>query len=209
MPTSPYYVNGKRVPGVTTVIGTSLGWNKNQLMYWAFRQGKEGKESLYEKRDEAADAGTLAHLMVEHHIKGEAAPDLAGQSPEVIKQAEQAFASYLEWEKISKVKVISTELSLTSETYGYGGTIDALIEVNGIPTIADWKTSNDVYADHKIQLAAYGHLLQENGFKINGYHLIRFAKDTSEFAHHYYSDMEKAWEAFVLLRRLYDLKKLI
>jgi hypothetical protein len=30
--------NGKRVPGVTTIIGSNLGWNKNVLIGWARKQ---------------------------------------------------------------------------------------------------------------------------------------------------------------------------
>ena len=36
MPTQPYKTTaGERVPGVTTVLGAQLAWNKGALMYWA------------------------------------------------------------------------------------------------------------------------------------------------------------------------------
>lgn len=208
MPTQPYYVNDKRVPGVTTVIGASLGWNKNQLMYWAFKQGKEGRESLYEKRDEAADAGTLAHLMVEHHIKKLGIPDEWRKAePEVKELATQAFESYLAWEEGNRITFTAVELPLTSEAFRYGGTIDAIAELGSKALLVDFKTSNDVYVDHRVQLAAYSQLLKENGIDVDGYHLLRFGKDTAEFAHHFYSDLSREWEVFVLLLRLYELKK--
>lgn len=208
MPTQPYRIDGDRVPGVTTVIGASLGWNKGPLMHWAFRQGQEGRDSLYEKRDEAADAGTLAHLMVEHHIKKLGPPEEWDKAtPEVRELATQAYESFLAWEEGNRITFTAVEVPLVSETYRFGGTIDAIAELNGKSYLIDFKTSNDVYADHKIQLAAYNQLLYENGFTVHGFHLLRFGKDDAEFAHHYYSDLSREWEAFILLRRLYDLKK--
>ena len=59
--------DGKRVPGVTTIIGRFK--DSGALLWWAFAQGKSAERgeisSLYDKRDEAADNGTLAHELVE------------------------------------------------------------------------------------------------------------------------------------------------
>jgi hypothetical protein len=48
--TMPLYIyktkDGLRVPGVTTVIGGNLGWNKQALMYWAWNEGIEGRNSF-------------------------------------------------------------------------------------------------------------------------------------------------------------------
>src|SRR5215813_3071514 len=68
MPTIDYRIDGVRVPGVTTVISTSLGWNKGALMHWAWSEGKEGR-NYRDTQQSAADAGTLAHAMVEARIQ--------------------------------------------------------------------------------------------------------------------------------------------
>ncbi len=64
---------GQRVPGVTTIIGRFK--DSGGLMFWACEQGKaieRGEiDKLYDKRDEAAEAGTIAHALVEMHISGE------------------------------------------------------------------------------------------------------------------------------------------
>ena len=56
--------DGKRAPGVTTIIGRFK--DSGGLLWWAFEQGKAAERgeinSLYDKRDEAGDAGTLAAL---------------------------------------------------------------------------------------------------------------------------------------------------
>ena len=72
-PKGGYKVDGKRVPGVTTIIGRFK--DSGGLMWWAFGQGQAAERgeinSLYDKRDEAAEAGTIAHALVEMHIAGE------------------------------------------------------------------------------------------------------------------------------------------
>ena len=65
--------DGKRVPGVTTIINRFK--DSGGLMWWAFEQGKAAERgeigSLYDKRDEAAEAGTIAHNLFEMFINGE------------------------------------------------------------------------------------------------------------------------------------------
>ena len=87
--------NGQKVPGVTSVIGRFK--DSGGLLYWAFEQGKlceRGEiSSLNDKRDESADAGTLAHALVEAHIKGDPLPLLPDD--DIGKQAQQGFENYL------------------------------------------------------------------------------------------------------------------
>ena len=63
-----YYVDGKRVPGVTTITG-NLGWSKEALIRWANRQGLAGTE-LEDARKGPAQTGTIAHAAIEAEIKG-------------------------------------------------------------------------------------------------------------------------------------------
>jgi len=78
--------------------------------------------------------------------------------------------------------------------------------------ILELKTSNDLYGDMLIQLAAQGVVWDEKRFEDQhqGFHLLRIGKDDGSFHHAYYPKgapkMEVAWKAFLLLRELYDLK---
>jgi hypothetical protein len=72
----------------------------------------------------------------------------------------------------------------------------------------DVKTSSGVYRDNLLQVAAYRHLWEENnpGLKMNGgYHILRFAKEAGDFSHHFYPNLDEAWEMFLHLRAAYDL----
>ena len=211
MPTIAYKNNdGTRVPGTTTVIGASLGWNKNQLMWWAWSQGKEGK-NFRETSDKACDAGTLAHAMCEAEITGKLLKDIVTKPYDKNTEnlAKKAFDAYLRWQAMSRVEFIDSEISLVSEKYQYGGTIDAIGQYEDKYYLVDFKTSNGTYADHLVQLAAYENLIVENEVvpSIDGYELLRFSKENADFHHASYTDLNDAWLVFKNLRELYNLKK--
>lgn len=201
------------MPGVTTIIGRFK--DSGALMYWAFNQGKAGKERLYEDAEKAADIGTLAHELVEMHIKG-ADPEhlhhhIKDFPRDMGQTAMDAYGAYLDWEEQTNLKILDQEMSLVSEAFRFGGTIDALgRDARGRFCLVDWKTSNSVYQDYLLQLAAYKVLWEENNIpqKIDGgFHLCRFAKEHGDFAHHYYPNLDEAWRMFELLRECYDIDK--
>jgi len=201
---------GKKVPGVTTIIGRFK--DSGGLLWWAFEQGKSAERgeinSLYDKRDEAAEAGTLAHTMVENHING-IESTLPENPTDIQKQAWQGYQNYLKWAETTKIEVIEQEMEMVSEQYQFGGCPDAVM-VKGELALGDWKTSNGVYPDYLIQLAAYKVLWEENHPDrpiIGGFHLCRFSKEHADFTHHFWSELDDAWEQFKLFRRAYDINK--
>lgn len=203
---------GIRVPGTTTIIGRFK--DSGGLLYWAFEQGKAAERGeinkLYDKRDEAAESGTLAHSFVEARIEGVEPKIPESASEAVIADATAAFESYLTWESMSKLEVLDQEMELVSEKYQFGGSPDAIGTINGQLCLVDWKTSNGIYPDYLIQLAAYKQLWEENHpdeLLTGGFHLCRFAKSHGDFAHHHFPNLDEAWEQFKLFRQAYDIDK--
>lgn len=190
---------GEKLFGVTTIISQSMG-KSDALMGWAFKQGQAYERgeisSMYEKRDKAAGGGTLGHAFIENHIKGLPEPSLEGVDPDVIPKAEGCYLAYLEWEKAHKFQMVESEVSLISEEYQYGGTIDIGAILDGL-SIIDIKTSKGVYLSMKIQVAAYGNLWRENfpDRPFSGYHILQLGEDGS-FTHHHYPDLSNEWEMF-------------
>jgi len=208
---------GEQVPSVTTIIGRFK--DSGGLIFWAFKEGcQQGQEKaanpqlsfdLY--RDKAAEAGTMAHDMVEAHIKGLPLPELEG-SKETIEKANRAFDAFLKWEKATKIGIKYTEVPLVSERHKFGGRIDAVGTIGDELILVDWKTSNSVYADYTLQLAAYQLLWEENYPDhplSGGAHLVRFAKEEGDFSHHHFPKLDKEAVAFLKMRELYDLVKSI
>lgn len=193
--------SGEKVPGVTTVIGGQLAWNKGALMYWAWSQGKEGKD-FRETKDEAADLGTRVHALIEMEMRGQ-------KPPEIPTDCEASLIAFYEWRDAFKLEGTASEVSLVSEKYRYGGTIDYPVMVSGRRCILDLKTSKAVYPDHRIQLAAYAQLWDEAhpDDPVTGLHLLQVGKQDGSFHHHYWPSLVREFETFFLLRGLYDLQK--
>lgn len=203
--------DGERVPGVTTIAKLIDGGDVEGLLIWANRLGLEGKDHRAE-RDSAASIGTLAHNMVEAHIKGLPAASLEGLPENVQERACHAFNAYLAWERRTRLVIVETEVSLVSEPHRFGGTLDAIGEVDGELCLCDWKTSNSVYPAYLLQLAAYRTLWEEANPKrllTGGFHLCRFSKDFPDFAHYHFASLDDEWDAFLHCRALYEARKVI
>lgn len=176
-------------------------------MHWAWAIGKEGKD-YREERDKAASIGTIAHEMVECHIRG-ATFDSSTYAGELVDRAKKPFGAFLEWAASTHLKATETEVMLMSKRHRFGGTLDAML-VNGKLALGDWKTSNGVYGDYLMQLAAYAVLWEENRPEqpiTGGFHLLRFDKEYGDFHHHYYTDLNDARSMFLLLRQAYEFDK--
>lgn len=200
--------NGKRLPSVTTIL--SRFKDSGALLYWANKVGLEGK-TLDEARKPEADAGTMAHLLVEAHLNGRDPPHLDGK-PEVVAKARKAFDAYLNWRTMTKLNVSYTEVSLVSATHNFGGTMDAIGALEGSNGLAlfDWKAANSVYVDYLFQMAAYRVLWDESYPEhpiVGGFHLCRFSKEEGDFAHHYFPSLDEETETFLMMRQLYDRVK--
>lgn len=203
---------GRRLPGVTTVIGQNLGWNKRALMHWANQQGLDGRNH-WETSQEAADIGTLAHAMVEASLKGQdwtTMVRLDGVTDEMLGKATVAFRAWEEWRRLVNFELVASEHELVSERYQVGGTID-VAAVQTKMSIVDIKTSNDIYPEHRIQVAAYGLLWNENypDRPIDAYYIIRLDKHTGGFAYYYWPELRNEERAFAALVELHQLRKLI
>ena len=227
MPARKYLLeDGTRVPGVTTIIGARK--EVGGLMHWAHSLGMQGID-YKAARDAAADAGTLAHSMVDayiHDTNPEAAVDEfveeCKKEPEetakMVKLADQAFRSFKLWWSASKVEMLETEVPLVSEQHRFGGCLDAigLVGDEKTLTLLDWKTSNAIYADYLIQVRAYAELWYEHhNERVERFNLARFGKEGADFHYHSWSaeQLDPAWEEFLRMRASYDafkgLRKLV
>ena len=213
-PKQGYWIDGKRIPSVTTVIGNCKIGSIEPLLSWANRMGQEG----YHHRDvanKAADAGSCAHDMIEAYIRGQEF-DPQPYEYDALDQAKPCFDGFKKWADQSRLELVQSEVSLVSEKYRYGGTMDALA-MDGELILGDWKTSSGVYPDNLIQLAAYKQLWEESNPDrpiTGGMYILRISKqkepgDPVTFVHHYWEHLDMAWDAFVYMREFYDLQKRI
>ncbi len=174
--------NGKRLPGVTTVLGII---DKPALVGWANRMGLEGFDTSRLVKD-AADKGTLAHAMAQAHVMGmELDWDSINCSKSVRNEAENAFIKFLGWWGDGRYTRIASEFVMISEKWGCGGTGDifAIRNADGKLLYVDLKTSNGVYREMKIQVSAYAEMYDEvTGNYVDEVWIVRIGKeDTGDF----------------------------
>jgi hypothetical protein len=227
--------DGTPVSGVTTILGAIL--NKPALIGWAFNMGMENLEllsreimrvavkenaglgdiiatvrgfqphALYEKRDKAADAGTLGHAFVEHELKGLPEPDLTGIPKDIIEKAEGCLLAFLEWKDRTKFKLIHSEIELVSEVHKFGGCLDIGGGVTDLELI-DLKTSKGIYSSMWFQVAAYGILWDEvhPDNPIKGYNILRVGPD-GNFGHERRITLPDEKEVFLLVNSIHQILK--
>jgi hypothetical protein len=200
MPTIKYRLkDGTPVQGVTTIKGQNIGWGKSPLMWWANKQGLEGK-TLQESYDTATVPGTIAHYLIECYLK-KISPDLSPWSSNDIDKGYIAYNNFIQWTKHFEFKPILVEPNLISDLWKFGGTPDVIGDVLGKRAIIDWKTGK-IYEDLFLQLAAYKILNDENYPDTpidGGFHCLRIPKneDIPSFHHSYWEKLpDEAWKSF-------------
>lgn len=163
-----YWLDGKPVSGVTTIIGKAIP--KPAIPYWAAKtvaeyvvQNPDGVRQLWEmgegpavaalkgipwqKRDEAAVRGTDVHALADQIING--------QAVEVPDHLLAHVEGYVAWLDAFHVEPILTERPVGNRTLWYAGTLDAIVKIDGVTWLLDWKTSKSVYGETALQTAAY------------------------------------------------------
>lgn len=169
-----YWLDGKRVPGVTTIIGKTLP--KPALPYWSAKSVAEYvvantaevadmvtrmgpraavaalKEIPWQRRDDAAVRGTEVHALAERLVHG-----YPVEVPELLAGYVEGHAAFLD---AFDVQPIATETPCASRAGWYAGTPDAFVTIGrgryaGRSALLDWKTSSGVYGETGLQTAAY------------------------------------------------------
>jgi hypothetical protein len=196
--------DGKRVPGVTTVLQVL---NKPALLEWANRIGLEGV-NMRDYRDELADIGKCAHYLILCRLTN-TEPDLDAYSPQAVHAAENSLQSFVEWERRHVVEVVMAEKPLVSDKHGFGGTPDVYANVDGIPTLMDFKTGKGIYDEMLYQVGGgYSLLLKEHGYPVERAWILNVPRTESEgWAERIETDLHKFEQVFLATLNLHRLLK--
>ena len=160
-----YSLDGQRVPGVTTILGTL---NKDALVGWAAKQSAayavenwdrlsrldvltratEIERARFATNRKATTKGTRIHALGEELAHGRAVDVPVEIQPQV-----EAYAKFLDmWD----LEAIATETPVCHSGYQYAGTFDLIARSDKLGTVlCDIKTGKGVYSETALQLAAY------------------------------------------------------
>jgi len=200
--------DGKVCPGVTTITGSQIGWNKQVLINWANRMGLKGIDSSKYK-DDKAEIGTLAHAMVTDWLLG-IKTDTSDYSKNQITAAENSALSFYEWAKNKRIKPILVEIPLVSEKYKFGGKPDIYADIDGDLELIDLKTGSGIYEEMIVQVAAYGELLVEGDHRVESIRILNIPRTEDEaFVERIIGKKQReiAWKIFRNCLGNYQLRK--
>lgn len=168
------------VPSVTWITGCypkGIGYFK-----WLAERGWDEAEAI---KTQAGDKGTKVHLAIEDVLKGKEVridskyPNkTTGQDEELTLEECDAILSFISWRnEMSKDYIIETvaiETTVFSTIHNYAGTVDWIVKMtdrvrNTVSFwVIDFKTSQNVFPSHELQLNAYKKTLENGENKIEG-----------------------------------------
>jgi len=131
-----YALNGGPIPSVTQIIRRVLGDKEYGGTQWHM------------------DRGTAAHELYAMLARGE---DLSKYDYD--QRLQHNVDAWRDWAARERPKFIEVEYQVASERFGYGGTIDAVLQIGKRVLILDYKATSS--ARDAIQLAAYRVALRE------------------------------------------------
>jgi hypothetical protein len=184
--TNLYLIDGKKVPSVTQILSVV---GKPQLMMW---YGKLGNEEAKRISDEAKAYGSLIHSLIEQIVNGQDI-NLADKVKPVLDNFQMITKNW-KWLEFEKV--------LLNKEFMFGGTADAIAEIDGHRTLVDFKTSSGVYPEMHLQMAAYMKCLPE----VESAVILHLNKDTNgwELVN---SETEGLFEVFLGVKKLFNYMK--
>ncbi len=218
-PSKGYWLDGTRIPGVTTISGFKAA---PALNHWYYKQGAAGIP-IDQERDRAAKVGTVTHAMVEAFCKGSTVgeclelgqKEYAEVESESWQESQTAFSGFIEWAREHPdIVVTQTEVALISKKHRFGGTLDAIATERNTLALLDWKTSGGIYGNNLVQLSAYKNLWDENFPEnpITGNSYIgRFSKEFGNFTWRRFAseNLVIPWRQFLRFREAYEDDKII
>lgn len=167
--------DGKRVPGVTTIIDIIA---KPQLITWANKMGLDGIDTT-KYVDELGDVGTLVHHLILCKFKG-AIPDTDDFTANQIMMASNSMVSFENWLQQHQLEPILVEQPIVSESLRIGGTPDLLCNLDGVPTLIDFKSGKALHFEVLLQLAAYRYLLKTQDWEVEQAIALRIGRESNE-----------------------------
>lgn len=149
---------------------------------------KAAKAADQKPSQEAADIGTLIHdyAYLSELGKIQDATSLYDQMMQLPLESKDKLLNginkFKKWKEEVKDELVKSEELIASPTHLFCGKFDRLARRDGRLILGDFKTSNSIYLEHFIQLAAYRVAIREwFGLEVDSLEVLRFGKDDGEF----------------------------
>lgn len=201
--------NNNPIPRVTHIIAQNR--DQDYLIKWAANIGRT-KYDFY--RDKALEVGTFVHHYIDLYLESKFIKKdmnlfkINSDDIGVIyrDQTITGVENFLAWEKnLNSMgyyieEVIGLEIPVRCPWFG--GTIDAILKINGAIYLIDFKTSKQITTDYLIQASAYMWMIN-NGYApnlphIDGIGIIRVDKTSRKFTDLFLNDFVPECHHFII-----------
>lgn len=145
------------VPSVTTILEA---YPKDAHFFEWLKENGEESDTI---RDAAGRRGSNVHQMTEEYDAGVEVSLLSHDGKINFSLQEWSmFERYVDFTNRYTPTILQTEQNYVSQSLGYAGTVDRIIELQGEKVLLDIKTSNAIHQTYWLQLAAYRELIRAN-----------------------------------------------
>lgn len=198
--------DGQQYPSVTTVLGIL---DKPALKQWAvdctitaMHNGipeVDARLAWCKVSGDAMDIGSIVHRAIERSIRYN--QRLTFVHREHRQKVENAYGAWCEWYYDDvQPRYIATEQKVFNDEQMYAGTLDGIVDIDGVRYVVDYKTNNYQSFEYQMQIAAYAKCVGvDRGL------LLNLDKDTGNYKATLYTPekMAHAYEAFTVLLKYY------
>ena len=193
------------VPSVTTILKVL---NKPSLNKWANFLGFK-REKIDDVLKFSADKGTEVHYMLDAFLFQKKYIFIETDNGVTKEYLMTVLDNFITWSKAHTIKPIFGEKSITCDKFG--GTVDLYCELDGIPTILDFKTSKNFYSSMFLQLSAYTYMMELLDYEVEQVCILLINEKMCKHKIIKREELDKYIATFLILTKLfysiYDLNE--
>lgn len=193
------YINDKKVevPSVTTILKIL---NKPSLNKWANYLGFK-REKIDDVLKFSADKGTEVHYMLHAFLFQMKYIFIESDNGVTKDYLVKVLDNFIDWSSNHTIKPIFGEKSITCDLFG--GTVDLYCELDGVPTILDFKTSKNFYSSMFLQLSAYTYMMEMLDYEVEQVCILLINEKMCKHKILKRDELDKYIATFLILTKLF------
>lgn len=174
---------------------------------WLASKGWDEAEAI---KSAAGDKGSKVHRAIEDLLDGkEVKMDSLYANPTTEKAEEltleeyECLMSFTAWWQAHKPTLLAKELVLTNREYGYAGTADLVCRIEDKVWLIDFKTSQNIWPEHRLQISAYAHALRDAHQQIDTLGILQLGYRRNKHAYKF-TEIEDCFDLFLAARKIWE-----
>jgi len=147
------------IPSVTWI--TSYYPKGIAYMKWLANHGWDESKAIMQ---EAGEKGSKIHLAISAYLTGRVIKmddkffsHETGQDEELTTEEYASLLTFVKWFETYTPEIIANELTVFNFEDSYAGTLDFICRIGDQIYIIDFKTGQNIWQSHRLQLSAYSH----------------------------------------------------